>query len=157
MGYRSSVAYTIRFVIESFNAGEDQVEEIEECRKSFFTFLAEAKSKEETRGCFDESTKINKDVSPPRGEGLHVSYEKMTINFLAYSVYWYPDYPDVICHNELVALAKQWADDDNYIGAVFCRTGESVDDIDEEVSGTGDYDWLYIRTQIMCDWTDNHS
>ena len=157
MGYRSDVAYTIRFIVEPTDFDGEKLEETEECRKSFYTFLAEAKSKDETRSCFDECMEINKDVSPPKGEGFHVDYEKMTINFLAYSVKWYPDYTDVKPHNELVALAQEWASDNDYIGGVFSRIGEEVDDTEDFTWGTGDYDWLYVRRQIVCDWVDDHS
>ena len=43
MGYRSEVAYTIRFTSDD-----------ERAKQSFFTFLAEAKARAATAGCFTE-------------------------------------------------------------------------------------------------------
>ena len=83
MGYRSTVAYTIRFTpiitMESEN-GED----VRECKASFYTFLAEAKVKHSS--AFSEEF------------GVVVDEDNMAINFLAEDVKWYEDYEDVKEH-----------------------------------------------------------
>ena len=152
MGYRSDVAYTIRFIpTEDDFVASHRIK----AKESFYTFLAEAKSKPETALCFQEEESIN--TKEPNGEGFYVDKENMTIKFFACHVKWYPDYSDVKCHEALMELASDWADDaddanNEYIGYVFVRIGESADDTIEECVGTGDYDWLGVRRQIVGDW-----
>lgn len=147
MGYRSEVAYTIRFVCNQINAtDEDRVK----CKESFYTFLAEAKAKPETALCFSEEQPINKQES--NGEGFFVDEENLSIKFFAYHVKWYPDYSDVKCHEALMQLSKNWEDDNDYVGGAYARVGEDSEDIDEDWWGTGDSEWLYVTRAIAGDW-----
>ena len=146
MGYRSTVAYTIRFIpIVKEHEGIDEDTAIERAKASFYTFLAEAKSKEDTAGAFtDEDIKINED--------------NLAIYFYAGHLKWYESYPDVQCHEALMELSKEWANDDDcsspYIGGAFARIGEETDDMVEECWGQGDYDWVSINRYMYCDWKE---
>ena len=139
MGYRSTVAYSIRFV-----APNDE-DTIEKCKGTFYTFLADAKANEDTAGAFLD-------------EDLVVDEEKLQIRFFAENVKWYPDYADVKCHEALLDLSREWADDGDcsnpYVGGVFARIGEELEDNVHECWGEGDYDWITIHRSMSCDWMD---
>jgi len=142
MGYRSIVAYTIRFTpIPDNNVDSPTDEELNECKESFYTFLAEAKVK--YSGAFDD-------------KDLKVDESNMAINFLVENVKWYEDYEDVMVHEDLLSLSKEWADEgetaNKHIGGIFIRIGEELDDLVQEVWGEHDWDWLNIHRQIVCDW-----
>ena len=134
MGYRSTVAYTIRFV------GEDTL-----AKQSFYTFLAEAKASEDTALCFSEAE---------MEEGhIQILEDKFTINFYADHVKWYEDYPEVKCHENLIKLAIAYVDNGNEsIGYVQARIGEETDDVEWNYGGNGDDDWLCISRQLVADW-----
>jgi len=142
MGYRSTVAYSIRFL----SPQEDEPDKgltAENCKATFYTFLAEAKANGETAGAFlDEDIKID--------EG------NLAIYFYAGHVKWYESYEDVKCHEALLDLSKEWADDGDcsnpYIGGAFARIGEEMEDMVEECWGQGDYDWIAIHRTMECDW-----
>ena len=142
MGYRSTVAYTIRFIPVEQD-GIDFVMAEERAKGCFFTFIAEAKSKDTVSGAFLD-------------EDLKVDEENLTINFFADCVKWYEDYPDVQCHEALLDLSREWADDGDcsspYIGGVFARIGEELEDNVHECWGEGDYDWIRIDRSMTCDW-----
>jgi hypothetical protein len=135
MGYRSTVAYTIRF------EGDDDTK----AKQSFYTFIAEAKAKETTAGAFLD-------------EDLIVDEEKLQLRFFADCVKWYESYPDVQCHECLMGLSREWADDGDctnpYIGGAFSRIGEELEDMVEEVWGEGGYDWISIHRSMHCDWLE---
>ena len=142
MGYRSTVAYTIRFIprLSEIQTTDD---EIEKAKASFYTFLAEAKAGAETGGAFtDEDIKVDED--------------NLALYFYAGHVKWYEDYADVKCHEALMDLSKEWADDGDcsnpYIGGAFARIGEEMEDMVEECWGQGDYDWITINRSMECDW-----
>ena len=145
MGYRSSVAYTIRFTAQSNGVDSPTDEELKQCKASFYTFLAEAKSK--LSGVFSDT-------------GLTVDEANMAINFFADHVKWYESYPDVQVHEDLISLSKEWAEETSVpfkgnnenIGGIFVRIGEEMDDIIEEEWGEADWDWLGIRRSIVADW-----
>jgi len=144
MGYRSTVAYTIRFIpVEQ--EGIDFVMAEERAKGSFFTFIAEAKSKDTISGAFLD-------------DDLKVDEENLTINFFADCVKWYEDYPDVQCHECLMGLSREWADDGDcsspYIGGVFARVGEELEDNVHECWGEGDYEWIRINRSVDCDWLE---
>jgi hypothetical protein len=140
MGYRSDVAYTIRF------------DDSDKGRQTFEIFLADARQNEATKGIFRDS------------EGdepiLKIDYAKRQINFRAHSVKWYPDYEDVKCHDALFALAKEYVEDliqDEVevgccMGAIFTIIGENMDDIQEDSCGDYDWDWVSVSRQIVTDW-----
>ncbi len=130
MGYRSNVAYTIRFT------GDDDTA----VKQSFYVFLAEAKTKFPL--AFGD-------------ECLKVDEENYALNFLAEGVKWYEDYEDVKCHEGLVTLARDWVEDqgNEFIGGIFMRIGEETDDIVEDYFGAYDYQWMNISRSIYVDWT----
>ena len=145
MGYRSTVAYTIRFIPPR----EDEPEKgltAENCKATFYTFLAEAKANEDTALCFQADEE----------ENFKVDEDKLSIFFLAEAVKWYEDYPDVKCHEALMNLSREWADDGDcsnpYIGGATARVGDEMEDNTEECWGQGDYDWCAVRRYVECDW-----
>lgn len=139
MGYRSTVAYTIRFTAESNGVDSPTDEEVKKCKASFYTFLAEAKVK--YGGAFSEEF------------GVVVDEFNFALNFLAEDVKWYEDYEDVKTHEALVQLSKDWVDMENkYIGGIFMRIGEEMDDLVEESWGEHDWDWMQMSRQIVVDW-----
>ena len=158
MGYRSTVAYTIRFTPQC-NYVEDTSqtptqglinsptdEELKQCKASFNVFLAEAKVK--CSGAFSETF------------GVTVDEENLAINFLAEGVKWYEEYEDVKTHHALMDLSKEWAEESDVpfkggnknIGGIFMRIGEEADDVVEEGWGEHDWDWMQISRQIIVDW-----
>jgi hypothetical protein len=144
MGYRSTVAYTIRFIpVEQ--EGIDFVVAEERAKGCFFTFLAEAKSKDSISGAFSD-------------ECLTVDEKNLAIYFCADAVKWDESYEGVQCHECLMGLSREWADDGDcsspYIGGAYARIGEDVEDNTEEVWGEGDYEWIRINRSISCDWLD---
>jgi hypothetical protein len=154
MGYRSAVAYTIRFVPPiSGDENKDNVNHETKMRESFYTFLAEAKVNNDTALCFVEEEPIN--AKEPNGEGFFIDEKNLQINFLAWHVKWYEHYKDVMCHENLFSLAREWANNDentnDYIGGAFVRIGEEVNDNDMMYFGTGDSEWLDIGRTIYKD------
>jgi len=142
MGYRSTVAYTIRF-IPKHSPDTDDIEEERKAKSSFYLFLAEAKANVDTSLCFTDT------------DCFVVDEVKLQIRFFADGVKWYEGYPDVQCHEALIELSKSWADDDTsnpYIGGAFARTGEDTTDIIEETWGQGDYDWVGVNRSVYVDW-----
>lgn len=139
MGYRSTVAYTIRFTpIPTNNVDSPTDEMIKKARDSFYVFLAEAKVKHPLAF----------------GDGdLTVDEPNMAINFLTENVKWYEDYEEVKAHEALIQLSKDWVEGENkHIGGIFMRIGEEMDDIVEEEWGEADWDWMQISRQIVVDW-----
>ena len=149
MGYRSTVAYTIRFTplvepSKGFDSPTD--EELNQCKASFNVFLAEAKVK--CSGAF------NPDF------GVEVDEANLAINFLAEGVKWYEDYEDVKAHESLMDLSKEWAEESDVpfkggnknIGGIFMRVGEEMDDLVEESWGEHDWEWMTMSRQIIVDW-----
>ena len=147
MGYRSDVAYTIRFTKE----------------EDYHLFILEAKSKPETAGCF------------PPNDGSHFEEctcddDKMRIDFHATDVKWYDSYPEVQMHEKLIAQAEAWCDDDTHIAVkggeleaslapyrvsfIFVRIGENTDDVEERQGGDYDWEWLHVSRSIEGDFPD---
>lgn len=143
MGYRSDVAYTIRFTSE----------------EAYRLFILEAKAKE-LGGCFSNDDSF--------WDEAECDDKKWQINFHAQNVKWYPSYPDVQKHEQLLELADDWIDEDSHVsikdgtlsaqlrpyrlGYVRVRVGEESNDIEERVRGNGEYDWLNVSRQIVGDW-----
>lgn len=131
MGYRSDVAYKIKFE----NEGQWNV------------FLIEAKSKPETRACFED-------------ECLTVVHDKHEIRFHAEGVKWYEDYEDVKCHYSLLELVDEYneriaerdKDPSPCAGYLFRRVGEDEDDVDSRHGGDPDWDWIELIRYIRVDW-----
>jgi hypothetical protein len=125
MGYRSDVAYKIKFDDEG----------------QWNVFLLEAKSKPETRLCFED-------------EDLTVVHDKHEIRFVACAVKWYPDYPDVKCHHRLMELCDEYNErGDEYVCAwLFRRIGEEEDDIEHQTGGEPDWDWIELNRSLQVNW-----
>ena len=137
MGYRSDVAYTIRFVHEDDTNN----------KQSFYTFLAEAKANAATALCFTTPNVPS--------WGFEVDEENYQINFYADNVKWYESFTDVQCHEALLNLANEWDEDEgNYahIGYAFVRIGEESDDIVEKLSDSADWGWVSVGRSINRDW-----
>ena len=134
MGYRSDVAYTIRFVHEDDTNN----------KQSFYTFLAEAKVNAATAACFIEHGWAE----------FQIDEDNFRINFFAEGVKWYESYPDVQCHEALLSLASEWDEDEDnhaHIAYQFVRIGEESDDIEDKRSESAD-DWIYLERSIGRDW-----
>ena len=133
MGYRSDVAYTIRFT-DDHDTNNVQ---------SFYTFLLEAKANPKIQIALAE---------------VEVNEKNQTFTFNAESVKWYDSYPEVASHEALVSLAEDWANQVHEgklnckIGAMFLRIGEEANDIEERFSGDYDHEWLSVSRQIITDW-----
>lgn len=140
MGYRSTVAYTIRFTsVPDNNMDSPTEEEVKKCKESFYVFLAEAKVKHS--GAFSEKF------------GVVVDEANFAVNFLAEDVKWYEDYEDVKEHESLIQLSKDWVDMENkHIGGIFMRIGEEMDDLTEEGWGEHYWEWICMSRQIIVDW-----
>ena len=137
MGYRSSVAYKIKF--------EDEGQ--------WNVFMLEAKSKPETRLSFED-------------ECLTVVHDKQEIRFVVDDVKWYEDYEDVKCHIQLLDLCDEYLErqEKNFVdgGAtnikepvvsyLFRRIGESEDDLEERHGGDPDWDWVELIRYMRVDW-----
>ena len=136
MGYRSLVAYTIRFV------GDDD----KKSEQSFNTFLAEAKSKIPALWAGEEGS-IN--------EWLTIDMTKLQFNFhTPHDIKWYPDYADVKAHHELWELAREFNEDNETIVGQYIETGENEDDITKKEFGDLEEDYISLRRKIICDWLD---
>lgn len=140
MGYRSEVAYTIRF------------DDSDKGRQTFEIFLADARQNEETKGAFNDS-----EGDEP---ALKIDRAKLQINFYASYVKWNSEYPDVRCHDALIMLASEYIDDmrdgegdSECMGYLFYRIGEELNDIDEQYGGNSDWHWLGVSRSIERDWT----
>jgi len=144
MGYRSEVAYTIRFKDEA----------------SYRLFIAEAKAKPETVGCF-----------PPNNdshfEECACDDTRFAITFHAEQMKWYPSYPEVIMHESLIQQAEDWVNSEEHraglkgepkpdytyrLGYIFIRVGEESDDIEQRYGGDYEWDWMQVSRQIVMDW-----
>jgi hypothetical protein len=137
MGYRSDVAYKIKF--------EDEGQ--------WNVFLLEAKSKPETRLCFED-------------ESLSVVYDKQELRFVVQDVKWYEDYEDVKCHIKLFDLCDEYNErqeksfvdggvtsiKEPVVSYLFRRIGESEDDIEDRHGGDPDWDWVELIRYIRVDW-----
>jgi len=136
MGYRSDVAYTIRFVDDEATNNE----------RSFYTFLVEAKSNAATALCF---------TTPNTPSWVfEVDEGQYQINFYADNVKWYESFADVQAHETLLSLANEWDNDEDnhaHIAFQFVRIGEETDDIQDNRSESAD-DWIYVERTISRDW-----
>lgn len=141
MGYRSDVAYTIRFNTE----------------QAYRLFILEAKAKD-LGSCFSD------DDSPY--DEAECDDKRWRINFHAQATKWYPSYPSVAMHEKLLALADEWIDSDAHmnikdggsghdayrLGYIYVRVGEDTNDVEERSGGDPDWEWLNVSRQIVGDW-----
>ena len=134
MGYRSDVAYTIRFTDDHDTNNE----------QSFYTFLLEAKANPKCQIAIAE---------------VEIDHKKQEFNFTANDVKWYDNYPDVMSHMALVKQAEDWSCQVSEgklhckIGSMFVRIGEEANDIEERFNGDFSYDWMSVSRQIITDWS----
>jgi hypothetical protein len=144
MGYRSDVAYTIRFMTE----------------EAYRLFIAEAKVKDLGK-CFSDDTS--------HWDEAVCDDARWHINFEAQGVKWYDSFPEVAMHMALIALAEEWIQSDLHqqikdgvegadeathrIGYIFTRIGEDSDDIEENAGGEYSWDWINVSRQIITDWS----
>jgi hypothetical protein len=137
MGYRSDVAYTIRFVHDDKKVAT----------QSFYTFLAEAKSKYE---CADALNDV----------AIEIDEKRQRINFSVESIKWYVSYPEIASHMALLKLAEDWCEDycsnafakPNACAYLFYRVGEEDDDIERHCGGNYDLDWINFTRHLGTDW-----
>jgi hypothetical protein len=136
MGYRSEVAYKIKF----------------ENAEQWNVFLLEAKSKPETRLCFED-------------DALDVLNDQQEIRFYANWVKWYEDYEDVKCHIALMALVDEYNERQEELlegsppsvtrpwgNYLFRRIGESEDDCESQTGGDPDWDWIELNRSLQTNW-----
>ena len=134
MGYRSDVAYTIRFTDDHDTNNE----------QSFYTFLLEAKANPQCQIAIAE---------------VEIDHKKQMFTFSARDVKWYENYPDVISHMALVKQAEDWAKQVREgtlhcsIGSMFLRAGEETNDNEERCHGDYDWEWIRVSRQIITDWS----
>lgn len=131
MGYRSTVAYTIRFTDD-----DDRMN-----TQSFYTFIAEAKANDATRSALEE---------------CEIDEQKLQINYHVEDTKWYDTYSHVQAHMELLLLVSDtietYEDTRECIGYVFTRIGENDDDTEWKANGKYDTNWLWVRREIIKDW-----
>jgi hypothetical protein len=139
MGYRSEVGYVIAFDKDLKYA--DDVSDKDKLLTGvdvFNTFLAEAKSREDTKLCFEH-------------DELEVQESSLLLKFYASDWKWYDDYDDVQCHEKLLELAEEYINSQQEdsklkhlsISYGFVRIGEEVEDIDTKYGGDDGYSLLY--------------
>jgi len=134
MGYRSDVAYTIRFVDDHDTNNE----------QSFYTFLLEAKANPNCQIALAE---------------VKINHKEKAFYFTANDVKWYDNYPEVMSHMALVGLAEDWVSQMNEgklnckLGVSFLRVGENSDDIEDQSNGYYEWNWLHVSRQIITDWS----
>lgn len=128
MGYRSDVAYKIRF---------DKADD-------FWGFIAEAKLDPDTATCFSEEE---------WGDYFEVDEQHHAIEFLCSDVKWYEEYEEVACHMNLWKKARDRCDEHSVeVDGAYCRIGEESDDVDERYFGNDPWDMVRISRQVVVDW-----
>ena len=128
MGYRSDVAYTIRFANE----------------EAYHLFILEAKANPATAGCF-----------PPNNTGTWeeciCDEGRKRIDFHVRDVKWYESYPDVQGFEQAMRKFESLADDGDKWLWEFVRLGENLDDVEERNSYNSE-PLLYVSRSIECDF-----
>ena len=134
MGYRSDVAYTIRFTDDHDTNNE----------QSFYTFLLEAKANPNCQIALAE---------------VEINHKEKAFYFTATDVKWYDNYPEVMSHMALVKQAEDWSCQVSEgklhckIGSMFVRIGEEANDIEERFNGDYEHEWMSVSRQIITDWS----
>ena len=134
MGYRSDVAYTIRFTDDHDTNNE----------QSFYTFLLEAKANPNCQIALAE---------------VEIDHKNKAFYYSARDVKWYENYPDVMSHMALLHQAEDWAEEVRKgklhcsIGSMFLRAGEETNDTEERYHGDYDHDWMHMSRQVITDWS----
>lgn len=124
MGYRSDVAYTIRF-----KKAED-----------YHLFILEAKANPETVGALDECVYDN--------QKLRIDFNVQSVKWYDS----YPDvqmHEKLIDQADEWVKERSFGSSEYRLGYVFVRIGEDDNDIERREGGNNQYDWLYITRQIV--------
>ena len=121
MGYRSEVAYVIRFK--------------DKAMRDIFTALQRAKADTHINTALNEMVEVEDNML-----GYHADHVK-----------WYDDYPEVRAHQTLMkdtiamfANEETIPDYDNQAGYRFIRLGEETDDIEDEEEGNSEQLYEYV-------------
>lgn len=137
MGYRSDVAYTIRF----------------KEKEDFALFIAEAKAQEYGQAleeCLvdDKRLQINLLATDVKWYSSYefVKYHSAIID-QARSWCEEADHVEVSQTNELTADLRRYK-----LGCIFVRVGEDTDDVEEDCHGDYDWDWLRVTRSVVADW-----
>jgi hypothetical protein len=140
MGYRSDVAYTIRFKKPEHMA----------------LFISEAKSKDYGKGALDEckidhpKMQINFNA---KGVKWYDSYPDVQQH--EYLISQAKDWCDSDEHEHTRQTGDTTYMDGAYkLGYIFIRIGENSDDVQEDFGGEYDWDWMRVSRQIVTDWSD---
>lgn len=125
MGYRSEVAYLIRF------AKQDD----------FIGFKTECQLSPDTQACFED-------------HDFEVDETELVLRMKALGVKWYTDFPDVKCHENLWDKAvERYEEHEVDVSGGFIRVGEALEDLEERWFGEDEpYDELYINRSIAVNW-----
>lgn len=138
MGYRSDVAYTIRF----------------KKPEHFALFIAEAKAQEYGDRALSEC-QIDDSSLRIDFHALDVkwydTYDDVQchMNLIDQAREWVnaADYAEVGKHGALRADVQLYK-----LGYIFARVGEDTQDIEEECGGDYDWDWLSVKRSLNADW-----
>lgn len=127
MGYRSDVAYMIKF-----SSPED-----------YWGFIAESKCDPDTTKCWEDDF-----------ESFKQNDKLLAIQFACEGVKWYDDYEDVKCHMSLWEKARDRRKIDNIsCDGYYARIGEDLDDIDERNFGNDPpFDYVCVERSIKVNW-----
>ena len=139
MGYRSDVAYTIRFKQPEHMA----------------LFIAEALSKDYGKGALDECK-----IDHPKmqinfhAEGVkwYDSYPEVQQHEALISQA--SDWCDSAEHQNVKEGGLGYEGATYKLGYIFIRIGENSDDVQEDFGGEYDWDWMRVSRQIVTDWSD---
>jgi len=139
MGYRSDVAYSIRF----------------KKQENFALFLAEAKSHDYGKVALDECN-INHERMQINFSAESVKWYESFSDVQAHTalVQQAKDWVD----GDRRSYVKEYGDDMHMpethylLGFMFVRIGENYDDIEEEFGGLYDPDWIQLNRQLILDW-----
>jgi hypothetical protein len=126
MGYRSEVAYKIKF----------------DKKDDFWGFIAESKLDPETSLCWSEDEE----------DYFKVVEDRYEIRFYCNSVKWYDEFDEVQAHMALWGKAKERNDGGVYVDGAYCRIGEEPDDVDERYFGRDPYEMVRVSRSIEFDW-----
>jgi hypothetical protein len=139
MGYRSDVAYTIRFKKPEHMA----------------LFISEAKSKDYGEGalreCMIDEVKLQINFSAESAK-WYESYPDVQVheNLIQQAKDW--------CESDEHEHTRQTGDTTYMgqgaykLGFIFTRIGENTDDVQEDFGGEYDWDWIGVSRHIITDW-----
>lgn len=125
MGYRSDVAYLIKF------AKKDD----------FIGFVTECRLSPDTQKCFED-------------DDFEVDEVQFALRMKVYDVKWYESFEDVQCHTALWDKARARYDEHEVeVSGGFVRIGEELEDVIEEYFGDDEpYDEVRVNRSIDTTW-----